>query len=150
MPRFCNVEITNMSNNINHTGVIEKIEGNLIFVRITQQSACSGCHAKAMCAASESKDKIIEVPDYSGKFSVNENVIICGQSSLGLQAVLLAFIFPLILIVAIIATGNILLWKETTSGICSLTLLAVYYCILYFLRDKLKKRFIFTLKKLNQ
>ena len=103
-----------------------------------------------MCAASESKDKIIEVPDYSGKFSVNENVIICGQSSLGLQAVLLAFIFPLILIVAIIATGNILLWKETTSGICSLTLLAVYYCILYFLRDKLKKRFIFTLKKLNQ
>ena len=149
MPRFCNVEITNMSDSINHNGVIEKIEGNLVFVRITQQSACSGCHAKSMCAASECKDKIIEVPDYTGKFRVNENVAICGQSSLGLQAVLLAFILPLIIVVIAIVIGNNLQWKETISGLCGLFVLAVYYCILYFLRDKLKKRFIFTLKKLN-
>ena len=39
--------------------------------------------------------------------------------------------------------------EETTSGLTGLLLLVPYYCILYFLRDKLKKRFIFTLKKLN-
>ena len=138
-----------MSNSINHTGVIEKIEGNLVFVRITQQSACSGCHAKSMCAASECKDKIIEVSDYTGNFRVNENVMICGESSLGLLAVLLAFILPLIIIVGAIVAGNSLQWKETTSGLCSLLVLAIYYCILYFLRDKLKKRFVFTLRKLN-
>ena len=94
MPRFCNVEITNMSESINHNGIIEKIDGGTVYVRIIQQSACSGCHAKSMCTASESKEKIIEVPDNSGKFHINEEVLLCGQSSLGLQAVLLAFVFP--------------------------------------------------------
>ena len=98
MPRFCNVEITNMSESINHNGIIEKIDGGTVYVRIIQQSACSGCHAKSMCTASESKEKIIEVPDNSGKFHINEEVQLCGQSSLGLQAVLLAFVFPLIIV----------------------------------------------------
>ena len=141
MPRFCNVEITNMSESINHNGIIEKIDGGTVYVRIIQQSACSGCHAKSMCTASESKEKIIEVPD--------EEVQLCGQSSLGLQAVLLAFVFPLIIVFAAIVTGTSMQWEETTSGLTGLLLLVPYYCILYFLRDKLKKRFIFTLKKLN-
>ena len=149
MPRFCNVEITNMSESINHTGFVEKIDGDTVFVRITQQSACSGCHAQSMCSASEKKDKIIEVPDRSGRFHVNEEVQLCGQSSLGLQAVLLAFVFPLIIVFAAIVTGTSMQWEETTSGLTGLLLLVPYYCILYFLRDKLKKRFIFTLKKLN-
>ena len=137
MPRFCNVEITNMSESINHNGIIEKIDGG------------TGCHAKSMCTASESKEKIIEVPDNSGKFHINEEVQLCGQSSLGLQAVLLAFVFPLIIVFAAIVTGTSMQWEETTSGLTGLLLLVPYYCILYFLRDKLKKRFIFTLKKLN-
>ena len=149
MPRFCNVEITNMSGSINHNGVIEKIDGGTVYVRIIQQSACSGCHAKSMCTASESKAKVIEVPDNSGKFHVNEEVQLCGRSSLGLQAVLLAFIFPLIIVFATIVTGTSMQWEETTCGLTGLLLLVPYYCILYFLRDKLKKRFIFTLKKLN-
>ena len=149
MPRFCNVEITNMSESINHTGFVEKIDGDTAYVRIIQQSACSGCHAQSMCAASESKVKIIEVPDNSGKFTVNENVLLCGRSSLGLQAVLLAFILPLLIVVAAIVTGTSMQWEETTSGLTGLLLLVPYYCILYFFRDKLKRRFIFTLKKLN-
>ena len=149
MPRFCNVEITNMSESINHNGIIEKIDGDTAYVRIIQQSACSGCHAQSMCAASESKVKIIEVPDNSGKFTVNENVLLCGRSSLGLQAVLLAFILPLLIVVAAIVTGTSMQWEETTSGLTGLLLLVPYYCILYFFRDKLKRRVIFTLKKLN-
>ena len=127
-----------MSESINHTGFVEKIDGDTVFVRITQQSACSGCHAQSMCSASEKKDKIIEVPDRSGRFHVNEEVIICGQNSMGLQAVLLAFVIPLVIVVGAIVIG-----------LTGLSLLLPYYCILYLMRDKLKRRFIFTLKKLN-
>lgn len=149
MPRFCNVEITNMSESINHNGRIEKIEGDTVFVRIIQQSACSGCHAQGMCSASEQKVKIIEVNDNSGKYRVNEEVMLCGRSSLGLQAVLLAFVIPIILVVAAIVAGTYMQWDETTSGLTGLLLLVPYYCILYLLREKLKRKFIFTLKKLN-
>lgn len=138
-----------MSESIQHTGVVEKIESDSVFVRILQQSACSGCHAQGMCSASEKKEKIIEIPDTSGRFQLNEKVMICGRSSLGLKAVLLAFVIPLILVVAAIAAGTGLHWQETTSGLIGLLLLLPYYCLLYFLRDKLKREFIFTLKKLN-
>ena len=138
-----------MSESISHRGIVERIEGDVVFVRIIQRSACSGCHAQSMCSASEMKEKIIEITDESGQFKVNEPVVIYGQSSMGLQAVLLAFVLPLILVVFAIATGTNLGWDETTSGLVGLSLLAPYYGILYLFRDKLKKRFIFTLKKLN-
>lgn len=139
-----------MSESINHNGIIEKIEGDTIFVRIIQQSACSGCHAQSMCSASEKKEKIIEVTDNDpGRFHVNEEVTLSGKSSLGLQAVLLAFVLPLIVVLAAIVAGTYLQWDETTSGLTGLLLLIPYYCILYILREKLKRKFIFTLKKLN-
>lgn len=149
MPRFCNVEITNMSEGINHSGIVERIDGHSIFVRIVQQSACSGCHAQSMCTASEKKEKVIEVQDFTNSFNVNEEVLICGRTSLGLQAVLLAFVLPLIVVLVAIIIGTSMHWNETTSGLTGLILLLPYYYILYMLRDKLKKRFIFTLKKLN-
>jgi len=128
-------------------GIIEKIDGNLISVKIVQQSACSGCHAKSMCTASDSKEKIIEVTDYSGKFNVNDTVIICGESSLGLQAVLFAFVIPLIIIVLTIAIGTNLQLAETESALLGLLAVVPYYGILYMCRNKLKKKFVFTLKK---
>lgn len=138
-----------MSESIQHNGIIERIDGGIIYVRIIQQSACSGCHAQSMCSASESKEKVIEIPDNSGKFHLNEEVQICGQSSLGMKAVLLAFVIPIVLVFAAIATGSSMQWEDTTSGLTGLLLLVPYYCILYLLRDKLKRQFIFTLKKLN-
>lgn len=128
-------------------GIIEKIDGNLISVKIVQQSACSGCHAKSMCTASDSKEKIIEVTDYSGKFNVNDTVIVCGESSLGLQAVLFAFVIPLIIIVLTIAIGTNLPLAETESALLGLFAVVPYYGILYMCRNKLKKKFVFTLKK---
>ncbi|MBP9482431.1 MAG: SoxR reducing system RseC family protein [Parabacteroides sp.] len=136
-----------MSESIDHMGIIEKIDGNLISVKIVQQSACSGCHAKSMCTASDSKEKIIEVTDYSGKFNVNDTVIVCGESSLGLQAVLFAFVTPLIIIVLTIALGTNLQLAETESALLGLFAVVPYYGILYMCRNKLKKKFVFTLKK---
>lgn len=138
-----------MSESISHIGVIERIEGGIVQVKIVQQSACSECHAQSMCCASESKDKTIDIPDSSGIFQVGENVMICGQSSMGLLAVLLAFVIPIIIVVTAIALGTNRQWDETVTGLSGLLLLIPYYYILYLLRNNLKKRFVFTLKKLN-
>lgn len=139
-----------MSESIQHTGIIQEIRGNLIFVKIVQQSACAGCHAKTMCAASESKERLIEITDNTGTFHVNETVELYGKNSLGLQAVFLAFVIPVIIVLAVVAIGTSCQWNETTSGIAGISLLIPYYGILYLLRNKLKKKFVFTLKKLNQ
>lgn len=138
-----------MSESINHSGIVQRITENSVYVRIVQQSACSGCHAKSMCSASERKEKIIEIPDTSGEYKVDEPVEIIGRATMGLQAVLLAFVLPLVGVVAAVVVGSLLAWKETFSGLIGLILLVVYYCLLYLFREQLKKRFVFTLQKLN-
>lgn len=144
---FCNVEFTNMNRNIHHAGVVVRIENDIIYVKILQQSACSGCHAKSVCNASESKEKIIEVEDHTGEYHIGEQVSICGETSLGLQAVFLAFVIPLFILLASIAIGTWLGYSETTTGLAGLVMLIPYYFILYKLRDRLKKQFVFKLGK---
>lgn len=138
-----------MSERTDHSGIIAKIEGNLVYVRIVQQSACSDCHAKSMCTASDSQEKLIEVYDNSGEsYHVNDPVIVSVQSSLGLQAVLFAFVVPLFIIVLIIAAGTIIQLQEVLSALGGLISLILYYGILYLCRNKLRKKFVFSLKKL--
>ena len=64
-----------MSESINHTGFVEKIDGDTVFVRITQQSACSGCHAQSMCSASEKKDKIILATVKGDIHDIGKNIV---------------------------------------------------------------------------
>jgi sigma-E factor negative regulatory protein RseC len=138
-----------MGEAVNHQGVIERIEGPTIYVKVARQSACTGCHAKSMCMVADGKEQIIEVIDYSGAFHVNEVVMLSGETSMGLQAVGLAFVIPLVLVVAVIILGTNIQWKESTSALAGLLLLFPYYIILYFLRGTLKKKFIFSIKKIN-
>lgn len=138
-----------MSETIHHIGIVARISQEAVFVCITQRSACSGCHAKSMCSASEQKEQIIEIPDHTGQYAVGEEVEVCGQTNLGMEAVVLAFVIPLILVVAGVAGGIYLGCDESVSGLISLLILVPYYGALYLFRDRLKKRFVFTVRKLN-
>lgn len=138
-----------MNEGISHSGVVERVTDDRVFVRIVQLSACSGCHAQSMCSASEKKEKVIEVPDRSGQFQVNDPVALIGRTMMGMQAVVLAFVIPCVFVVMAIVVGALLDWPETMSGLIGLVLLSLYYGLLYFVRDKLRNRFVFTLKKLN-
>jgi Positive regulator of sigma E activity len=135
--------------NIRHQGVIERIEKHKVFIKIIQKAACSDCHAKSACMSSDKKEKIIEVYDDSGKFSIHEDVIVSTQSSMGHLAVIIAFIIPLILVVAAIFVGIKISGKEGISGLIGLSILVPYYYMLYIFRDKLKKNFVFTLSKMD-
>lgn len=138
-----------MSESIEHRGIVESIEGNTVSVRIIQLSACTSCQVHGFCGAADKKEKIIKVIDKSGFYKVGDEVQLCGQTSLGRKAVFYAFIIPLILIIATIASMTAFGFAETTSAFAGLIILAIYYLVLYLLRNSLDKQFIFMLKKLN-
>jgi sigma-E factor negative regulatory protein RseC len=138
-----------MGNTVNHCGVIKRIDGHTIYVRIVQQPACTGCHAKSICTTANGKEQVIEVTDCSGTFHTNESILLEGKNSMELQAVLLAFLFPLTLVVTTIFIGTGMQWDESSSALAGLLLLLLYYIILYFFRNALKKKFVFTIKKIN-
>ena len=92
--------------------------------------------------------KVIEIEDYSGKFEINEQVRVCGQYTMGMQAVWLAFVLPLFLIVLFVAIGTFSFRNELIGGLAGLLILFPYYMILHLKRDRLKQKFVFTLSKI--
>lgn len=136
-----------MNEKIEHEGIIFRKEGKKAWVNIVQNSACSGCHAKSVCHLSEKKEKTIEIPDVDDSYHEGDKVIIVGNSSLGLRAVLYAFVIPLALVVLILAFCFYYFNSESIAALSALAGLTVYFLLLYTLRDKFKKKFVFTIQK---
>ncbi|MDD3404656.1 MAG: Fis family transcriptional regulator [Sphingobacteriia bacterium] len=139
-----------MEDQIEHIGVIKKIDGRKASVVVEQSSACSECHAKSMCTASEKSEKIIETHIIDdGKFYEGERVKVVGKRKLGFLAVLLAFILPFCLIIVLLVVFNILQFSEIWSGFLALASIIPYYLILSLFKKPLKRKFLFYVQKLN-
>ena len=136
------------SKSIEHSGIIQDIENNVIKVSIIPESACSSCYAKSVCSVSDVDNKIIEITKCNENYSVGEQVNIFYEQSSGLKAVFLGYVLPFLilfitLIIALSITDN-----EAIAGSLALGILLPYYLTLLIFKDKLKKTFSFRLKKL--
>ena len=129
---------------IKHDGIVESIDAGKVTVRILQASACSSCSARQLCRSSESKEKLIEVRGDYPTLHVGDSVTLQGSVRQGLRASLLAYIVPLILMVVALFYGTHLN-GEAAGALAALLVLAIYYGGLYLLRDKIGKRFEFSI-----
>ena len=137
-----------MTDIIKHRGRVEKVEGSHVVVRIVQTSACSACSIKGHCNASESKEKLIDVFEVNASYQIGEEVVLLGTTSMGMQAVLLAFGVPLvILIVALGVPMHLTDGNALVSSLVGLLSIVPYYFAIHFSKDKLKKTFSFTIEK---
>lgn len=133
-----------MQNNqtIHHEARVVRIEGNRVEVQMLQQSACATCDAAGLCRTHEAKTRtmIVPVPDAS-IFNVGDNVWLHTEVRLGMQASLLAYVAPLVLVVAVLAGGRAM---ELTDGVCALGALLVlggWFAVLYAMRGRLSRKF---------
>ena len=137
-----------MADIIKHRGIVEKVDGSHIVVRIVQTSACSACSAKGLCNASDSKEKQIDVYEVNPSYQIGEEVMVCGTTSMGMRAVLLAFGVPLLILVLALGVSMKLTGEDAllSSGIALLSVVP-YYIAIYFCKDKLNRTFSFTIEK---
>ena len=144
----CNVYFAKMADIIKHRGVVEKIDGSHVVVRIVQTSACSACSAKGLCNASESKEKQIDVYESNPSYRIGEEVVLCGSTSMGMRAVFLAFGIPvLLLLFALFATMRITDGDALLSAIVAMLAIIPYYFVIYLMKDKMNKTFSFVIEK---
>lgn len=136
-----------MSKIVTHKGKVIHLEGLDVRVMIESMSACAACHAKGMCTLSDKEDKIIDIKvsvDRAAKLNVGDEVVVAVSQQRGMQAVLLAYILPAILVVL----SLILLLKLLPEPLAILSALAVlggYYYVLYLFRNKLNAKFIMSI-----
>ncbi len=139
--------LQNMTNNIKHLGIVESIDGSRLKVRITQTSACASCGAKAHCRVSESKEKTIDVYNREGvPYQVGEQVWIVATASMGMKAVLLAFVIPFLILLVGLVIGLRLTGSEAGAAFIALGALVPYYLIIYICRKRIGRSFVFTLE----
>ena len=157
---------------IKHDGIIIALnEDGTALVRIVQTSACAACKAKAMCASAESAEKEMTVvllgeraPQNASVFgdpakamrregerrgfAVGDTVEVMVQQKMGWKAVVLAYLLPFFVMLAVMFIGNAI-WtvREEILGTVSLCAMAVYYLVLGMFKDKLQKEFSFTARK---
>ena len=137
-----------MAEVIKHDGIVDSIEGDCIHVRIVQASACAACGAKSLCSAAESKEKIVDVYGTNAEaYQIGQRVMVEGSATMGMKAVRLAFLFPLLLLVASVAIG---MWltggNEAVSALSALLTLTAYFLVLFACKKRLMREFTFTIK----
>ncbi len=135
-----------MSKIIEHSGIIHQINGKHVIVQILQESACSACHAKAACTASDTAEKYIDIVSEQGSYKIGEQVTIYGQSSMGLFAVLLAFVVPFLIILITLFILNNNMENEALTGTIALAALIPYFIILSLFNTKLQSKLKFYIK----
>lgn len=133
---------------IRHEGIVLSINGEKAHVQIVQTSACSACKARSMCMSSESQNKEMDAIMLE-PMKIGDKVEVEVRERLAWKAVLLAYILPFIVMLAIIAILDFATdWSEAVVGTLSLCGIALYYIGLSVFRNRLQKQFSFTARKL--
>ncbi len=133
---------------IAHEGIVERVEGDRVRVRIVQTSACAACSARAMCASAEAKEKIIDVRcARAGELAPGQRVRVCGSASMGRRAVALAFLVPLALVVGwTVAALRLLGLSELAAAGGVAVVLAAYYAALAMAGRRIGRTFTFWIE----
>ena len=136
-----------MSNYIEHEGtIVAQVSSDKYTVRIVQQSACATCKAASLCTVAESKDKYIEAVALNNDYAVGDEVIIYGRTTLGYQALLVAVALPFMIVLLTLLVVSHYVQSELVSGIAALVALVPYYAVLWLLRSRIKRIFVFYIK----
>ncbi len=134
---------------IEHIGRVESLDVNLVRVKIVSNSACSTCAARKACGMSESEEKIVEVATRSAAdFAVGEEVMVAVRRKVGLWAVAVAYVAPLVLLVTILIVASVFGFGEGIAAFGALGGVAIYYLLLWLFGNRISEKVSFTIYKL--
>ena len=130
-----------MSHSIaSHDGVVVSIQQQKVTVEMHVVSACSTCKAHEKCAFVDKDNKIVEIETpHWDDYSVGDNVIVSVDESLGLFAVLLAYILPALVIVGSVVLLSTLALSEVLVALSTIAITVLYFLVLYRAHSRLQK-----------
>lgn len=134
-----------------HDGEVVDVRRDGVTVKMVCRSACSSCHAKGICSVSDEAVKMIDVP--MPPFTLLEpgdKVNVELTTSMGLKAVWISYVIPLAILMILILTLSAFGLKELVTGLSSIAGVAIYYLVIYLIRDRISKEFCFVIKKKDQ
>lgn len=138
------------TNNVTHSGKVIGVFRDTVTVAVESSEACGSCASRSACSLgvqSNTRNILITTPNASS-FSVGEIVRVATRTQMGLLAVLLCYAMPAVVLVAVLAAAVLCGVSEGVAALISLGSVAIYFGILWLLRDKLAQKISFTIEKL--
>ena len=134
-------------NEIKHRGRIIEMTPEFTTVEMLVSSACSECHAKGLCGMSETQEKVISLPtDPYATYNVGDEVELCTRMSMGMKAAWISYVIPLLILMILILSLSSIFESEVVTGLASIGGVAIYYLVIWLLRDRLNNEFVFYIK----
>ena len=135
--------------NIDHAGRVERVEGDKVFVVIVSNSACGTCQARKACGLSETSEKIVEVATAdAARYAAGDEVVVSVRKHMGLRAVLLAYVMPLLVLLCVLAAIEAAGAGDGAAALGALAGVGVYYALLRLLSGRIAQQIRFTIHKI--
>ena len=130
-----------------HTGRIVEVRPGTVTVEIVSSSACSECHAAGLCGVSGAVKKLVDVPARFGDWQQGQEVDVALKRSMGFKAVWLAYMIPLVILMAVLLALNGAGASELAAGLAALGAVGLYYSGLWLFRGRLRNEYTFYIKE---
>jgi sigma-E factor negative regulatory protein RseC len=112
----------------------------VVRVRIIQRSACASCKIAEHCTSSESKEKLIDVRcNNADRYTVGQEVTVMAAASVGAKAVIIAFVIPVVIMMAVIVSIIAFGGSELTAALAGMLVLIPYLTVLYLQRNRMER-----------
>ena len=133
---------------IEHSGTVIGKDGDTLKVEILSSSACGSCSAASLCSAVEMKKKVVDVAVSGSEedYKVGDSISFVGEAGMGARAVRIAYVAPLLLMVAGLLTARLAGCGDAGCAVAALAPLVPFYLTLWLLRGKLDRTFEFKTK----
>ena len=96
---------------------------------------------------SEEEEKVIMLPtDPYATYNVGDEVQVCTKMAMGLKAVWISYVIPLIILMILILSLSSVVEREAYRALIAIGGVAVYYLFVWLFRDKLSNEFVFYIK----
>ena len=134
---------------IKHCGEVVRTTADKVWVRMTVSSACSGCHARAVCGVDENKDKIVEVATSNASdYAVGEGVeVALARRSMGTMSVALAYVVPFFVLLVVLVALSAMGVSEGIAALSAIAGVGVYYVVLWRMNRRIEKTIKFIITK---
>ena len=138
-----------MSEVVQHSGVVARVEEHRVVVRITSRSACGSCAARQACGLAEATEKEVEVyTEQAAAYRVGDAVMVGVRKRIGGRVVLIAYVGALVVLVGVLVVATAMGLNEGLAVVVTLGAVAAYYGVLWLFRKKIEHTIQFTITQI--
>ena len=138
-----------MNKQIKHIGTVVRVGEGEISVLVERGTACKHCENKKSCSMTSEPNQIVTVKDKNYQaYAAGETVNVSISTSLGMKAVVLAYLLPLLVLMLSLVLGFYCFSSELLQIVFALIPTVSYYIVLYQFRHKIEQRFRLMISKI--